>query len=88
MRFLLAGLIALVSSQSFAGELPQEIREAIQKIGPVINAPDTAKLLAPLQAVNAACDHDPVMMAPAASKPGNAAAAGRRNKGQSAKNDA
>lgn len=49
MRFLLAGLIALVSSQSFAGELPQEIREAIQKIGPVINAPDTAKLLAPLQ---------------------------------------
>src|ERR1043165_9129685 len=49
MRILLAGLIALVSSQSFAGELPQEIREAIQKIGPVINAPDTAKLLAPLQ---------------------------------------
>jgi hypothetical protein len=46
------------------------------------------KLLAPLQAVNAPCDHDPVMMAPAASKPGNAAAAGRRNKGQSAKNDA
>jgi acetyl esterase/lipase len=49
MRILLAGLIALVSSHSIAGELPQEIRDAIQKIGPVINAPDTAKLLAPLQ---------------------------------------
>lgn len=49
MRLLLAGLIALVSSHSIAGELQQEIRDAIQKIGPVINAPDTAKLLAPLQ---------------------------------------
>jgi len=49
MRILLAGLIALVSSHSMAGELPQEIRDTIQKIGPVINAPETAKLLAPLQ---------------------------------------
>ena len=49
MRILLAGLIAVVSSHSIAGELPQEIREAVQKIGPVINAPETAKLLAPLQ---------------------------------------
>jgi acetyl esterase/lipase len=49
MRTLLAGLVALLSSHSMAGELPQEIREALQKIGPVINAPETAKLLAPLQ---------------------------------------
>ena len=49
MRILLAGLVALVSSHSIAGELPQEIRDAVQKIGPVINAPETAKLLAPLQ---------------------------------------
>jgi len=49
MRILLAGLIALVSSHSMAGELPQEIRDTIQKIGPVINAPETVKLLAPLQ---------------------------------------
>ena len=46
------------------------------------------KLLTPLQAVNAACDHDPVMTALVASKPGNAAAAGQGNKAQSAKNDA
>jgi hypothetical protein len=46
------------------------------------------KLLTPLQAVNAACDHDPVMTALAASNPGNAAAAGQGNKAQSAKNDA
>jgi hypothetical protein len=38
------------------------------------------KLLAPSQAVNAACNHDPVMTAPAASKPANAAAAGQGNK--------
>lgn len=49
MRILLAGLVALASSHSIAGELPQEIRDAIQTIGPVINAPDTAKLLVPLQ---------------------------------------
>jgi acetyl esterase/lipase len=49
MRIVLAGLVALVSSHSMASELPQEIRDAIQKIGPVINAPETAKLLAPLQ---------------------------------------
>jgi len=49
MRMLLAGLVAVVSSYSIAGELPQEIRDAVQKIGPVINAPETAKLLAPLQ---------------------------------------
>jgi acetyl esterase/lipase len=49
MRILLAGLIALVSSHSMAGELPQEIRDTIQKIGPVIDAPETVKLLAPLQ---------------------------------------
>lgn len=49
MRMLLAGLVALVSSYSMAGELPQETRDALRKIGPVINAPDTAKLLAPLQ---------------------------------------
>jgi triacylglycerol lipase len=49
MRMLLAGLVALVSSHSMAGELPQEIRDALQKIGPVINAPETAKLLALLQ---------------------------------------
>lgn len=49
MRMLLAGLAALVSTHSIAGEWPQEIRDTIQKIGPVINAPDTAKLLAPLQ---------------------------------------
>jgi hypothetical protein len=46
------------------------------------------KLLAPLQPVNAACDHDQVMFrvmtAPAASKPGNTAAAGQGNKVQSA----
>jgi hypothetical protein len=46
------------------------------------------KLLTPLQAVNAACDHDPVMTTPVASKPGNAAAAGQGNKAQSVKNDA
>jgi len=46
------------------------------------------KLLAPLQVVNAARDHDPVMTALAASKPGNAAAAGRGIRVQSAKNDA
>jgi len=46
------------------------------------------KLLAPLQVVNAARDHDPVMTAPAASKPANAAAAGQGNEAQSAKNDA
>ena len=46
------------------------------------------KLLTLLQAVNAACDHDPVMTALIASKPGNAAAAGQENKVQSAKNDA
>jgi hypothetical protein len=46
------------------------------------------KLLAPLQAVNAARDHDPFMTAPAASKPGNAAAAGQGIGVQSAKNDA
>jgi hypothetical protein len=39
------------------------------------------KLLTPLQAVNAACDHDPVMTAPVASKPGNAAAAGQGKQG-------
>jgi len=49
MRSLLVGLFALISTHAIAGELPQEIREAIQKIGPVINAPETAKLLAPLQ---------------------------------------
>jgi len=49
MRILLAGLVALVSSHSIAGELPQEARDAIQKIGPVINVRETAKLLAPLQ---------------------------------------
>lgn len=49
MRMLLVGLVALVSSYSMAGELPQETRDALRKIGPVINAPDTAKLLAPLQ---------------------------------------
>ncbi len=49
MRILLAGLVALVPSHSIAGAWPQEIRDAIQKIGPVINAPETAKLLAPLQ---------------------------------------
>jgi len=49
MRILLAGFVAILSSHSVAGELPQEIRHAIQKIGPVINAPETAKLLAPLQ---------------------------------------
>jgi len=38
-----------VSSHSIAGELPQEIRDSIQKIGPVIKRADTAKLLAPLQ---------------------------------------
>jgi hypothetical protein len=43
------------------------------------------KLLTPLQAVNAACDHDPVMTAPVASKLGNAAAAGQGNKAQSTK---
>jgi len=46
------------------------------------------KLLTLLQAVNAACDHDPVMAALVASKPGNAAVAGQGNKAQSAKNDA
>ena len=46
------------------------------------------KLLTLLQAVNAACDHDPVMAALVASKPGNAAAAGQGNKAQSVKNDA
>ena len=46
------------------------------------------KLLTLLQAVNAACDHDPVMTAPVASNPGNAAAAGQGNKAQSVKNDA
>jgi hypothetical protein len=35
MRILLAGLVALVSSHSTAGELPQEIRDALQKIGPL-----------------------------------------------------
>jgi acetyl esterase/lipase len=49
MRIFLAGFVAILSSHSIAGELPQEIRDAIQKIGPVINAPETAKLLAPLQ---------------------------------------
>jgi acetyl esterase/lipase len=49
MRIVLAGLVALVSSHSIAGELPQQVRDAIQKIGPVINVPETAKLLAPLQ---------------------------------------
>jgi triacylglycerol lipase len=49
MRILLAGIVALVSSQSVAGEFPQEIRAAIQNIGPVINPAETAKLLAPLQ---------------------------------------
>jgi acetyl esterase/lipase len=49
MRILLAGLVALVSSHSIAGELPQEARDAIQKIGPVINVPETTKILAPLQ---------------------------------------
>jgi triacylglycerol lipase len=49
MRILLAGLVALVSSHSIAGELPQEVRDAVQKVGPVINVPETAKLLAPLQ---------------------------------------
>jgi hypothetical protein len=39
------------------------------------------KLLAPMQAVNATCDHASVMMAPVASKPVNAAAAGQENKG-------
>jgi hypothetical protein len=46
------------------------------------------KLLTPSQAVNAACDHAPVMTALAASNPGNAAAAGQGNKPQLAKNDA
>ena len=49
MRIVLAGLVALASSHSIAGEWPQEIRDAVQKIGPVTNAPETAKLLAPLQ---------------------------------------
>lgn len=49
MRLLLAGIVALASTHSIAGEWPQETRDAIQKIGPVINAPETAKLLAPLQ---------------------------------------
>src|SRR5438067_7961885 len=49
MRILLASLVALVSSHSIAGEWPQEVSDAIRKIGPVINAPETAKLLAPLQ---------------------------------------
>src|SRR5437762_12364130 len=49
MRLLLAGLVALVSSHSVAGEWPREISDAVQKIGPVINASETAKLLAPLQ---------------------------------------
>jgi len=49
MRIVLAGLVALASSHSIAGEWPQEIRDAVQKIGPVINAPETAKVLAPLQ---------------------------------------
>src|SRR5437762_264006 len=49
MRLLLAGLVALVSSHSVAGEWPREISDAVQKIGPVINAQETAKLLAPLQ---------------------------------------
>ena len=48
----------------------------------------SVKLLAPLQAVNAACDHDPVMTVPTASKLGNAAATGQGIKAQSAKNDA
>jgi hypothetical protein len=38
------------------------------------------KLLAPLRAVNAARDHDPVLTALAASKRVNAAAAGQGNK--------
>lgn len=46
---ILTGLVSLVSAQSIAGELPQEIRVAIERIGPVINAPDTARLIAPLQ---------------------------------------
>ena len=46
------------------------------------------KLLTPIQVVNADCDHDPVMAALVASKPGNAAVAGQGNKAQSAKNDA
>ena len=46
------------------------------------------KLLTPIQVVNAACDHDPVITAPVASKPGNAAAAGQEIKAQSTKNDA
>src|SRR5207302_11431148 len=49
MRIVVAGLVVLVSSHSIAGELPEEIRDAIQKIGPVINAAETAKVLAPLQ---------------------------------------
>ena len=49
MRILLASLVALVSSHSIAGEWPQEVSDAIRKIGPVINAPETAKRLAPLQ---------------------------------------
>ncbi|OKO82205.1 hypothetical protein AC629_24450, partial [Bradyrhizobium sp. NAS80.1] len=47
--FFLAGLVILLSSHSIAGEFPREIGDAIQRIGPVINAPETAKLLAPLQ---------------------------------------
>jgi hypothetical protein len=35
------------------------------------------KLLTATKVVNAACDHDPVITAPVASKPGNAAAAGQ-----------
>lgn len=49
MRILLAGIVALAATHAIAGEWPQEIQQAIQKIGPVINAPETAKLLAPLQ---------------------------------------
>jgi len=46
------------------------------------------KLLTLLQAVNAACDHDPVMTATVASTPGNAAAAVQGNNAQSVKYDA
>lgn len=49
MRIHLAGLAVLLSSHAIAGEFAPDVRDAIQRIGPVINAPETARLLAPLQ---------------------------------------
>jgi dienelactone hydrolase len=46
-RYLIAAAIMLISGSSFA-QVPPDIAAGIRKIGPVVDAPNTAKLYAPL----------------------------------------